>query len=82
MTPLEILAAKIRGADSNAEGATIIADWYLLQTRSAANLARESAAIVRKGAGSDSILAPMTNQVASIFDSIADMLATPQERKK
>lgn len=79
MTPLEILAAKIRGAETNAEGATIIADWYLLQTRSAANLARESAAIVRKGAGDDGILSPLTNQVASNFESIVTMLAQPKE---
>lgn len=78
MTPLEILAAKIRGAETNAEGAMIIADWYLLQTRSAVNLARESAKIVLKDGGEDSILAPLANQVASNFNSIADMIGQPK----
>lgn len=82
MTPLELLAAKIRGAESNTEGATIIADWYLLQTRSAANLARESAAIVAKDGGEDSILGPLAKQVASNFNSIADMLASDQAATK
>lgn len=74
MTPLELLAAKVRGADNNVEGATIIANWYLDQTRHAANLARESAAIVQKDGEGDSILAPLAKQVSSNFNSIADML--------
>lgn len=78
MTQLELLAAKVRGADNNIEGATIIATWYLDQTRSASNLARESAKIVLKDGGDDGILGPLSKQVASNFNSIADMLAAKE----
>lgn len=74
MTQLEILAARVRGADSNVEGGKIIAEWYELKTRSAANLARESAAILQKDADSDDIISPLSRQAASNFASIVTML--------
>lgn len=79
MTQLELLAAKVRGADNNIEGATIIADWYLLQTRSAANLARESAKILRDDAVKfDPPYGDFLEKIASNFSSIETMLGTKE----
>lgn len=73
MTQLEILAAKIRGAENNEQGAKIISDWYELKTRSAAKLASESAEILRKDSDNP-ITGRLNVQAASNLDSIAKML--------
>jgi hypothetical protein len=75
MTPLEILAAKVRGAETNADGAAIIKDWYDNQTSHAINHAKESARILHEDAARPENLAGgLMEQAAKNFDGVVDLL--------
>lgn len=79
MTQLELLAARVRGADNNIAAATIIADWYLLQTRAASCLARESARILRDDSTKfDEPYNGFMQKIASNFSSIEKMLGNEE----
>lgn len=75
MTRLELLAAKVRGADSNEDGARIIADWYDSQVKHSINNSRESARICRDNAakfgGATEVI---LRSVAKNFEASADLL--------
>lgn len=76
MTQLELLAAKVRGADSLEDAATIIADWYDAKTKHSRQNSIDSAKIVRDGITPDFLPQYVTlfNQVASNFDTSASLL--------
>lgn len=71
MTQLELLAAKVRGADSNQRGAEIIAKWYADQTQYAVRLATSSANDVRS---SEAFTGGLRDQLAKNFDGVAELL--------
>lgn len=71
MTPLELLAAKVRGADSNVDGARIIKNWYDEQTKHTISLAKSSAKNMRD---SEALADGLREQIAVNFDSCADLL--------
>lgn len=71
MTHLEFLAAKVRGADSNADGAAIIEKWYEEKTKHSYQLARSSAKNVRD---SQALADGLQAQLAKNFDTCAELL--------
>ena len=75
MTQLELLAAKVRGADSLEDAATIIADWYDGKVKYSHNNSRESAKILRDGAAQiESPYSDLMEKAASNFDTSASLL--------
>jgi len=75
MTQLELLAAKIRGADSNAEAAVIIADWYDGKVKHSRQNSQDSAKILRDDAGKfDKPYDEFLLRVASNFETSATLL--------
>lgn len=76
MTQLEYLAAKIRGAETNADAARIIKTWFNDNTKHAKNLANESAKILQDAAAKfeDTPYAGLLTHCASNFTSIAGIL--------
>lgn len=75
MTQLELLAAKIRGADSNADAADIIGDWYDSKVKHAHKNALESAEICRNDATKiGGAVEALLNQVANNFETTAKLM--------
>lgn len=79
MTPLQLLAAKVRGADDNVRGAEIIAAWYDEQTKHAIQLANSSA---RDVSGSPVFGDGLRDQLAKNFSSVAELLNIENQKKE
>jgi hypothetical protein len=79
MTPLELLAAKVRGADSNADGAAIIERWYNDRTEHAIKHAKNSAEIVRDSAA---LADGLREQLAKNYDGVAELLSIDNQKKE
>lgn len=75
MTQLELLAAKVRGANNNADAAEIIADWYDNQVKHSINNSNESAQILRADAAKfDTVYGDFLAQIATNFETSAKLL--------
>lgn len=75
MTRLEHLAAKVRGAENNADAAEIIADWYDEQVKHSRKNSLDSAKICRDDASKiGGATEGLLNSVASNFETSAKLL--------
>lgn len=79
MTQLELLAAKVRGADNNVDGAALIERWYNSQTEHAIRHAHNSAKIMRDSAA---LADGLREQLAVNFDGVADLLNLDNQKKE
>lgn len=80
MTQLELLAAKVRGADNLQDAAVIIADWYDGKVKYSRQNSQDSAKILREDAGKfDKPYDEFLLKVASNFETSATLLEFDRE---